>query len=71
MPVCYFYIFCIQKIFTSLLQHKKLLESTLETFLAYIMVLDNLYEVSGCSIITDFILTKFAFSGFQKFLVGE
>ena len=35
---------------------------TWEIFSACFIVLDNLQEVFGCSIVTDFMLTMFAFS---------
>ena len=39
-----------------------------KTFLACLRVLDNLWEVFGCSIVTDSMSTKF---GFSKVLVAE
>ena len=51
---CCFYIFTF---FVSL--YKELLEPTV---LACLIVLDNLCEVFGCSVITDFISTMFGFS---------
>ena len=48
--------------------YKKLLELTGETFSACLIALDNFYEVYGCFVITDFILTMLAF---LKVLVAE
>ena len=45
--------------------YKELLKATLETFSACMIVLYNLYKVSGCSVITDFILIMFRF--FKRF----
>ena len=57
---CYFYIF---HNFCKL--YKELLELT---FLACLLTSDNLCEVLGCSVITDFISTMF---GFQKLLADK
>ena len=59
----YFYIFFVQKFFTFFISlYKEVLEPTWETFAACLIVLDNLWEVFGCSIINDFISTMFGFS---------
>ena len=65
----YFCIFSIQKTFTFfILPYKELSEFlpaplTWETFSACLIVLDNLCEVFGCTVITDFMS---AMSGFSK-----
>ena len=60
--------FFVQKIFTFFVSlDKELLEPTWETFSVCPVVLDNLCEVFGCSIITDFLSTI----RFQKFLIAE
>ena len=65
----FFYIFFVQKILTFFFTspYKVLLqllpEPTGNDFsLPYIIVLDKLCEVFGCSIINDFMSTMFAFS---------
>ena len=63
----YYYIFFIQNIFTFFVSLYKVLSEflpaplTSEIFSACLIVLDNLREVVGCSILTDL--------GFQKILV--
>ena len=42
--------------------YKEILEPTWETFSVCLIVLDNLCEVFGCSVITDFTSTMFGFS---------
>ena len=57
---CYFYVFFIQNIFNFFASlYKEILETD---FSPFPIVLDNLFEVFGCSVITDFVSTIFGFS---------
>ena len=56
--VLLFLHFFVQNFFTFFVSlYKEVLEPTWETFLACLIVLDNLSEVYGCSVIIDFIST--------------
>ena len=69
--VCYFDIFCPQFVFLTsyfLSVYKELLEPISENFEACLMVMNNLWEVFGCSVITDFCQQPL---GYQTFLVVE
>ena len=57
---CYFYVSFIRNIFTFFASlYKELLETD---FSPFPIVFDNLFEVFGCSVITDFVSTIFGFS---------
>ena len=61
LSFCYFYIFIHkEKIIFSVSLYKELLEPTLSLFPYF--VLDNLWKIFQCSVITDFISTMFGFS---------
>ena len=59
---CYFYSFFVQKVFTFLYRSIEIFKPTWETFLACLIVSDNLWQVFRCSLITDFIPKMFGFS---------
>ena len=63
--LCYFYIFfCSNKFHFFVSLYEELLESTFSPFL---IVLHNLCNVFGCSVITDFISTVSKVFGFSEF----